>query len=174
MVSKKTTPHFGHENPHTHSQSVEAAVVNAYKGTAGTILADKGHEVVSVRPVDSIRHVVRVMYDHKIGSVVVKDQNGHLVGMLTERDLVMGFATHPDEDPDNTRADQLMTKEVVTATSETPILEILHKMSEGRFRHMPVVDGEHIAGMISIGDVVKFRLRELEYEALKLKQMIVG
>ncbi|MDV7141980.1 CBS domain-containing protein [Tropicimonas sp. TH_r6] len=174
MVSKKKTPHFGHENPHTHSQSVEASVANASKGTAENILADKGHEVVSVRPADTIRHVVRVMYDHQIGSVVVKDQNGHLVGMLTERDLVMGFATHPDEDPDNTCAEQLMTREVVTVTSETPVLEILHTMSEGRFRHVPVLDGEHIAGLISIGDVVKFRLRELEYEALKLKQMIVG
>ena len=109
----------------------------------------------------------------EFGSVLVKDQNGHMVGILTERDIVRGFADEPDNTFDETAAD-LMTTKVVTATPSTPLMELLHLMTEGRFRHVPVLDGDHIAGLISIGDVVKFRLRELEYEALKLKQMIVG
>ncbi|SNS46243.1 CBS domain-containing protein [Tropicimonas sediminicola] len=173
MVSKKNAPHFGHENPHTHSQSVEAAVTGPSKATAETILASKGHDVIAVRPTDSIHRVTEVMKEHGIGSVVVKDQNGHMVGILTERDIVRGFADEPDNTFDETAGD-LMTTKVVTASPDTPLLELLHRMTEGRFRHIPVLDGDHIAGMISIGDVVKFRLRELEYETLKLKQMIVG
>ncbi|WP_068117032.1 CBS domain-containing protein [Tropicimonas marinistellae] len=173
MVSKNKKPHFGHESMHTHSQSIEAAVIEQSKATAENILANKGHDVVAVRPTDSIHKVTEVMKEHGIGSVLVKDQNGHMAGILTERDIVRGFADEPDNTFDETAAD-LMTTDVVTATPETPVLELLHRMSEGRFRHIPVIDGEHIAGMISIGDVVKFRLQELEYEALKLKQMIVG
>ncbi|RYH11209.1 CBS domain-containing protein [Tropicimonas sp. IMCC6043] len=170
----KTRSHFGHESPNTHSQSIESNVGHMSEATAETLLAEKGHEVVSVRPADSIRHVVEVMNQHGIGSVVVKDQNGHLVGILTERDLVNGFAVHQEDTPDNTPASDLMTKDVVTATPQTRILDMLKQMSDHRFRHMPVLDGDHIVGLISIGDVVKFRLRELEYESLKLKQMIVG
>ncbi|SDK89614.1 CBS domain-containing protein [Aliiruegeria lutimaris] len=173
MVSKSKKPHFGHESMHTHSQSVEAAVVEQSKATAESILSSKGHDVISVRPTDTIHKVTEVMKEHGIGSVLVKDQNGHMVGILTERDIVRGFADEPDDTFDETAAD-LMTKEVITATPDTPLLDLLRSMSEGRFRHIPVLDGEHIAGLISIGDVVKFRLRELEYEALKLKQMIVG
>lgn len=175
MVSRNKKPHFGHESMHTHSQSIESAVVEKSKATAEDILAKKelGHEVISVRPADTIHRVTEVMKEHGIGSVLVKDQNGHMVGILTERDIVRGFAEEPDDTFDETAAD-LMTKEVVTATPDTPLLELLHQMTEGRFRHIPVLDGPHVAGLISIGDVVKFRLRELEYEALKLKQMIVG
>ncbi|PRY26677.1 CBS domain protein [Aliiruegeria haliotis] len=173
MVSKSKKPHFGHESMHTHSQSIEAAVVERSKATAAHILETKGHDVVSVRPKDSIHKVTEVMKEHGIGSVIVKDQNGHMVGILTERDIVRGFADEPDNTFDEI-AEDLMTRDVVTATPETPLLVLLHSMSEGRFRHIPVLDGEHIAGLVSIGDVVKFRLRELEYEALKLKQMIVG
>ena len=175
MVSKINKPHFGHESMHTHSQSIEAAVVDQSKATAEDILKKKemGHDVIAVRPTDSIHKVTEVMKANGIGSVLVKDQNGHMVGILTERDIVRGFADEPDNTFDETAAD-LMTTKVVTATPSTPLMELLHLMTEGRFRHVPVLDGEHIAGLISIGDVVKFRLRELEYEALKLKQMIVG
>lgn len=175
MVAKSKKPHFGHESMHTHSQSVEAAVVSTSKATAEDILAKKelGHEVISVRPTDTIHKVTEVMKEHGIGSVLVKDQNGHMVGILTERDIVRGFADEPDDTFDETAAD-LMTKEVVVANPDTLLLDLLHSMTEGRFRHIPVLDDDHVAGMISIGDVVKFRLRELEYEALKLKQMIVG
>lgn len=173
MVAKKNTPHFGHESPHTHSQSVESSVVQRSQATAANILADKGSDVISVRPADSIHKVTEVMKQHGIGSVLVKDQNGHMVGILTERDIVRGFADEPDNTFDE-KAEDLMTTDVVTATPETPLMELLQRMSEGRFRHIPVLEGEHVAGLISIGDVVKFRLRELEYEALKLKQMIVG
>lgn len=168
-------PHFGHESPHTHSQSVEAAVTERSKATAADILSkkDNGNEVVSVRPADSIHKVTEVMKAHGIGSVLVKDQNGHMVGILTERDIVRGFADEPDDTFDET-AEDLMTTEVITASPDTELLELLQRMTDGRFRHIPVLEDGHIAGMISIGDVVKFRLRELEYEALKLKQMIVG
>ncbi|MFV0335120.1 MAG: CBS domain-containing protein [Tropicimonas sp.] len=173
MAPHRNSPHFGHTNPHTHSQTIESNVSQVSKATAETILAAKGHDVIAVRPADSIHRVTEVMKEHGIGCVVVKDQNGHMVGILTERDIVRGFAGEPDNTFDET-ASNLMTTNIVSATRETRLMDLLHTMTEGRFRHMPVLDGEHIVGMLSIGDVVKFRLRELEYEALKLKQMIVG
>ncbi len=173
MVSKKNAPHFGHENPNTHSQSVQSNVTESSKATAETILGAKGHQVITVRPGDTIHKVTEVMKEHGIGSVLVKDQNGHLAGILTERDVVMKFAEQPDDTFHKTAQD-IMTSPVITATPETPLMELLQRMTEGRCRHIPVLDGDHIAGLISIGDVVKYRLRELEYEALKMKQMIVG
>ncbi len=173
MTSKKNTPHFGHTNPHTHSQSVGSNTVQKSKATAETILANKGHEVISVRPSESIHKVTEIMKEHGIASVLVKDQNGHMVGIVTQRDIVRGFAGEPDNTFDET-AGSLMTAEVKTATPDTPLMDLLHHMIEGRFGHMPVLENGHVVGLLSLGDVVKFRLRELEYEALKLKQMIVG
>lgn len=173
MVTRKNAPHFGHENPGTHSQSIQAAVVGNSKATAETILSDKGHAVASVRPGDSIHKATEVMKEHGIGSVVVKDQNGHLVGILTERDVVLKFAEQPTDTFDKKVSD-IMTTDVITATPDTLLLDILHMMTKRRCRHIPIMDGDHIAGVISIGDAVRYRLQELEYEALKLKQMIVG
>ena len=67
-----------------------------------------------------------------------------------------------------------MTRDVATCAPEDTLVTVLRRMTEGRFRHMPVVDDGRLCGMVTIGDVVNYRLRELEHEALQLKQMIVG
>jgi CBS domain-containing protein len=173
-MHRKNEHPIEHENPHTHSQSLESNTTPpGGNATAATVLDTKGRQIYSVRPADSIHHASEVLKEHNIGALLVRDQNGHVVGILTERDIVRGFADLPG-DTYTKRVDELMTTEVVSCGPEERLLDMLHKMTDGRFRHLPVMDGEHVVGMISIGDVVKYRLRELEYEALKLKQMIVG
>ncbi|MFV0358943.1 CBS domain-containing protein [Tropicimonas sp.] len=173
-MHRKTEHPIEHENPHTHSQSLESNLTpQGGRATAQTVLDQKGTEIFSVRPADSIHHASEVLKEHNIGAVMVRDQNGGVVGILTERDIVRGFADLPGETYTK-RVEELMTRNVVTCAPDQRLLDMLHQMTTGRFRHLPVMDGEHCIGMISIGDVVKYRLRELEYEALKMKQMIVG
>ncbi len=173
MVVRKNAPQFGHPNPHTHSQSIISNLPGQSHATAGSILEAKGYDVISVRPGESLHTVARTMKSHGIGSVLVRDQNGQLLGILTERDMVTKFADQPDENF-ALHAEDVMTRNVETATSGTLLMDLLHAMTTKRCRHIPIVDGTHVAGVLSIGDVVKFRLAELEAEALQMKQMIVG
>lgn len=156
----------------TYSQTVESNLAHS-QSTVAKLLEGKGDAIFSVRPGDTIGHVVGVLKEKRIGAVVVTDQNGTLQGILSERDIVRRMADTPGQTlPQQVEA--LMTKSVRTCTPEDTLTDVLKTMTEGRFRHMPVVKDGNLCGMITIGDVVNFRLRELEYEALRMKQMIVG
>lgn len=141
--------------------------------TVSKVLEAKGSDVVSVRPTDTIGTVVEVLRDRRIGAVLVTDAAGALVGILSERDIVRRMADTPGQTLPQSVSD-LMTGQVQTCRPNEALIDVLKRMSEGRFRHMPVVDEAGLCGMITIGDVVNYRLRELEYEALQMKQMIVG
>ena len=117
--------------------------------------------------------MVQVLHDKRIGALIVVDDMGALAGILSERDIVRKLAETPGQTLPQTVAEN-MTKNVVTCSEDDMLIEVLRRMSEGKFRHMPVVNGGKLAGMITIGDVVNSRLNELEYEALQLKQLIVG
>ncbi|EEE35929.1 CBS domain protein [Rhodobacteraceae bacterium KLH11] len=114
-----------------------------------------------------------ILRDKRIGAVVVTDQNGALQGILSERDIVRRMAETPGQTLPQSVAD-LMTSEVKTCAPDDLLNDVLKTMTDGRFRHMPVLSDGKLRGVITIGDVVHFRLKELEYEALKMKQMIVG
>ena len=92
---------------------------------------------------------------------------------LSERDIVRKLAETPGQTLPQTVAEN-MTRDVVTCGTQDTLVEVLRSMSEGRFRHMPVVEAGMLKGMVTIGDVVNYRLNELEHEALQLKQLIVG
>jgi CBS domain-containing protein len=160
--------------PHTHSQTVESNLMDSGSGaTVGTVLEDKGRTIHSVGPTDTVAAAVKMLKEHRIGAVVVVGTDGGLLGILSERDIVRRL----DEDGGHTLTlpvSELMTAQPVTCTSSERLLEMMQRMTEGRFRHLPVVDNGKLAGIITIGDVVKNRLLELEYEALKMRQMIVG
>ncbi len=156
----------------THSQSVESNLSHTHT-TVAKLLEGKGDAVFSVRPNDTIHAVVDILREKRIGAVVVTDQNGALQGILSERDIVRRMAETPGQTLPQSVAD-LMTTEVKTCAPEDYLDDVLKTMTEGRFRHMPVMSGGNLRGIITIGDVVHFRLKELEYEALKMKQMIVG
>ena len=138
----------------------------------GQILAAKGSKVVSTRPDATIADVAGLLRRERIGAVVVMEA-GRLCGIISERDLARGLADHGAELL-QMKVGQLMTREVVTCTPEAGLDHLMQSMTEGRFRHLPVLrDGEMI-GIISIGDVVKHRLSELEAETHQLQDYIAG
>ena len=156
----------------THSQSVDSNLSHT-QTTVAKLLEGKGDAVFSVRPNETIHSVVNTLKEKRIGAVLVTDQNGSLMGILSERDIVRRMADTPGQTLPQSVED-LMTSEVKTCAPEDLLNDVLKTMTEGRFRHMPVLSGGNLQGVITIGDVVHFRLKELEYEALRMKQMIVG
>ncbi|MEM7296387.1 MAG: CBS domain-containing protein [Pseudomonadota bacterium] len=156
----------------TVSQSLSS---NTAKDTATvkTLLEKKGSAVFSIGPEDTAATAVGILKDKRIGALMVTDTSGAMVGILSERDIVRRLAETPGQTLPQKVAD-LMTSKVVSCAPEDTLVSVLRRMTEGRFRHMPVIDGGRLAGMLTIGDVVNYRLNELEHEALQLKQMIVG
>jgi CBS domain-containing protein len=137
------------------------------------ILAGKGREVVSTRADATIAEVASLLKAKRIGAVVVTDAAGDLCGIISERDLARGLADHGAKLLDM-RVSQLMTAEVVTCSPDDGIGQLMHTMTERRFRHLPVVEEGKMIGIISIGDVVKHRLQELETETHLLHDYISG
>ena len=135
------------------------------------ILANKGRSVVTVKPGTSIPEITQVLKSKKIGAAVVVDDGETVIGIISERDLVHGLARHGARLLDM-QVGELMTREVQTCGIELDVDEVMKVMTESRFRHLPVVDGGKLAGIVSIGDVVKHRLDELEAEASELKRYI--
>jgi CBS domain-containing protein len=139
----------------------------------GQILAGKGSDVVTTRPEARIAEVAKLLKARRIGAVVVTDAHGALCGIISERDLARGLADH-GADLLQMRVSDLMTREVSTCSPEDGIDRLMQQMTEGRFRHLPVVQDGRMIGIISIGDVVKYRLQELENEAHMLHDYISG
>ncbi len=160
------------EKEKTVSQSTESNL-SKDSATVGNLLRGKGNSVISIGPDDTIASAVTLLRDHRIGALVVVDDQGALQGILSERDIVRKLADTPGQTLPQTVAEN-MTHDVITCAPEETLVTVLRRMTKGRFRHMPVVEDERLCGMVTIGDVVNFRLTELEHEALQLKQMIVG
>lgn len=156
----------------TVSQSLAS---NAQKESARVqnILDIKGGEVITIASDDTLATAVGILRDKRIGALIVVDATGGLAGILSERDIVRKLAETPGQTLPQSVADN-MTKTVVTCAPGDDLISVLRHMSDGKFRHMPVLENEKIMGMITVGDVVNFRLNELEHEALQLKQLIVG
>ena len=142
--------------------------------TVATMLNAKGSDIISISPDQTIAEAVALLGSKGIGAVVVLDAAGALAGILSERDIVRGLAAHGTAVMDH-KVDSLMTAKVQTCstndTSEMP----MKRMTEGRFRHMPATDDAGtLLGVISIGDVVKSRISELEHETEAMRDYISG
>jgi CBS domain-containing protein len=137
------------------------------------ILAGKGSDVVTTRPDAPVAEVASLLKARRIGAVVVTDAAGGLCGIVSERDLACGLAEHGARLLEM-RVSQLMTGDVVTCSPEDGIGQLMHTMTERRFRHLPVIEDGRMIGIISIGDVVKHRLQELEAETNLLQDYIAG
>lgn len=138
-----------------------------------SILKGKGANIISVKPADTVADTAKVLARHRIGAVLVcdGDGDGELAGILSERDIVRGLAETGSailEGP----VSALMTRRVVTCSPGDSVDGVMAKMTEGRFRHLPVMSGGSLVGVISIGDVVKERIAETEHEAEALKAYI--
>jgi CBS domain-containing protein len=137
------------------------------------ILKAKGTKVVTVRPDLSIEHLAKRLMIEGVGAFVVSENGTTVDGIISERDIARGLAEHGGEVLRRTAAD-LMTKAVVTCSPGDSIAQVAKAMTYRRIRHVPVTEGDSLIGIISIGDVVKHRLDELELEANVLRDYAVA
>ncbi len=138
--------------------------------TIGSILQGKGHEVLQIGPGDTLLSAVQLLADRRIGCLpVVKD--GEVLGILSERDLVYRVAREGAAALDQPVA-EVMTSPAITIDDNTPVMHALSLMTKRRIRHLPVVINGKLVGLISIGDLVKFRIDHIESEAAALRDYI--
>ena len=129
--------------------------------------------VVTVLPGSTVAKAVEVLSTRRIGAVIVSTDGKHIAGILSERDVVRELGRRGTAVLGDT-VDSLMTAKIVGCRREDSVETVMQKMTDGRFRHMPVLDGAEMVGLISIGDVVKARLSELGMEKEALEGMIKG
>lgn len=137
------------------------------------MLAAKGRKVTTTRPDATVATVIRMLKLENIGALVVTEDGERVVGIISERDVVRALVEHGAELLEMRVAD-LMTRAVKTSTPEANIKDVMAEMTRSRVRHLPILDGGKLCGIISIGDVVKNRLEELETETNVLRDYIVG
>ena len=137
------------------------------------ILHEKGGDIISVTGTTFIDEVIKTLKDKRIGAVLVIEDDGTIDGVLSERDIVRGLASQgPSIMQLEARA--LMTRDVITCTSAQDLRGAMEVMTKNRIRHLPVVDGGQLSGLISIGDLVKYRISEAEQEAEALRGYIAA
>ncbi len=130
--------------------------------------------VVTVTPSATVSEVSKILAEKRIGTVVVSEDGGTTAsGILSERDIVRELAASGSGCLDQP-VSEYMTRELVTATQQDTVQNIMSQMTEGRFRHMPVVEGGKLIGIVTLGDVVKAQLSELAMEKDALQGMIMG
>jgi CBS domain-containing protein len=133
------------------------------------LLALKGSTVVTISPTATVRELLLELTRHKIGALVVSNDGSSISGIVSERDLVSAFATYPDAY--SLPVSTIMTSEVFVAPPDAHVDELMQIMTDRRFRHVPVTDDDgSLIGIVSIGDIVKSRLGELETE----KEALLG
>ncbi|MCH8036389.1 MAG: CBS domain-containing protein [Proteobacteria bacterium] len=138
-----------------------------------TMLAAKGDKVVTLRPDATVATVIRMLKLEGIGALVVSEDGEKILGIISERDVVRALVDHGGEVL-KVRVAELMTRSVKTCTLDANIKDVMAEMTRSRVRHLPVVRDGKLCGIISIGDVVKNRLDELETETSVLRDYIVG
>lgn len=139
--------------------------------TVASILGGKGRDVIAERGTTLLGDVCKVLAQHGIGAILVTDTEGHIEGIISERDIVKAIGKKGSGALAVPVA-EVMTSSVVTCVEEDTINDVMGKMSAGRFRHVPVVKDGKVAGLISIGDVVKHKIAQVEQEAEQMRSYI--
>jgi len=140
--------------------------------TVKAILSRKGRDVVTTEPTTTLAAVIKALAERRIGAVIVAGPDRRGAGILSERDIVRALAARgPAVLGDS--VESVMTRRVVTCSESDTVSAIMMQMTEGKFRHLPVVDRGNLIGVVSIGDVVKYRLEEMEKEAGALREYIL-
>jgi CBS domain-containing protein len=135
------------------------------------ILAAKGGAIVDIEPTADLAAAAQLLATRRIGSLVIRGAGGRLAGILSERDVVRAFAEHGAAAL-SLPVGQVMTREVETCGPDDTIADLMERMTTGKFRHMPVVSDGKLAGLVSIGDVVKQRVEEIEGESEAMRDYI--
>ena len=141
--------------------------------TVAAILSEKGRQVVTMGPKQTLREVCETLAAHKIGAVVLIDADGRIGGILSERDIVRALAGDGASALDRP-AEAFMSAKVVTCSDTETTDQVLGRMTAGRFRHMPVVRDGRLIGLVSIGDVVARRIELAEREAADMRSYIAS
>jgi CBS domain-containing protein len=141
--------------------------------TVRAILSLKGRDVVTIKPTASLVTAAKVLAERRIGALVVTDTAERVAGILSERDIVRALA---ERGPDalHESLDQAMTRRVVTCTEAMTVSEVMERMTTGKFRHLPVVKLGRLVGIVSIGDVVKYRLATMQHESESMRDYILA
>jgi CBS domain-containing protein len=140
--------------------------------TVKAILARKGNEVTTIEPTATLAAATKLLAERRIGAVLVLGIEGRVVGILSERDIVRVLAERGAAVL-NERVDQVMTRRVFTCSESDTVQQVMEQMTAGKFRHVPVIEQGQLAGIISIGDVVKYRVHEMESESNALREYIL-
>jgi CBS domain-containing protein len=132
---------------------------------------DLGGDIISIEPTADLTAAARLLGAHRIGAVIIRGAGGRLAGILSERDIVRAISEH-GADALKLPVGQVMTRNVATCGEDDSIASIMERMTEGKFRHMPVLAKGELIGLVSIGDVVKQRVGEIEQESEAMRDYI--
>ena len=135
------------------------------------ILIRKGAIVFTIEPTESLANAAKALTHHDIGALVVTDAENHPVGIISERDIVRAIG-EKESAAFETPVAEFMTRKVVFCNRRDNLVDLMRRMTDGKFRHLPVVEDGRLIGIVSIGDVVKCRLEELEQESATLREYI--
>ncbi|MAA99429.1 MAG: inosine-5-monophosphate dehydrogenase [Stappia sp.] len=139
--------------------------------TVAAILNEKGREVTTKAAGDTLREICATLAEKKIGAIVITEASGTIEGIISERDVVRAIAQDGPEALDKP-VGEFMTRKVVTCQAQESINSVMARMSGGRFRHVPIVRDGKLDGLVSIGDVVKYRIAQIEREAEDMRNYI--
>jgi CBS domain-containing protein len=141
--------------------------------TVSIILAGKGRHVVTIEPGANLADAAQLLSEKRIGAALVLGADHRVVGIISERDIVRALAERGAAvlaEP----VSQIMTRKVETCNESEPVSSIMERMTAGKFRHVPVVTQGRLVGIVSIGDVVKHRLHEMERESTAMREYILS
>ena len=138
-----------------------------------TILRNKGNRVATIRPDATVADAVSQLNRERIGALVVSENGQRVDGILSERDIVMALSDH-GVDLLSRPVSAIMTSNVITCEPTDTVAALMAEMTSRRIRHFPVISDGRLCGIVSIGDLVKSRLDEVEYEASSLRSFIAG
>jgi CBS domain-containing protein len=140
--------------------------------TVSILLAGKGREVVTIEPTANLAAAVALLAEKRIGAVLILGADRRITGILSERDIVRALAERGAAALDES-VSSAMTRRVSTCRENETVASIMERMTSGKFRHVPVVDQGRLVGIVSIGDVVKHRLHEMERDSAAMRDYIL-
>lgn len=137
------------------------------------LLAEKGGDVYFVRPEQTVYEAIQVLTRHNIGAVLVLDDDDRLVGIFTERDVLKQCVRRSDR-LKSTHVKDAMTTDLIIGVPDDDVDYLMGVMTVNKIRHIPILEGKRVVGVVSIGDVVKSQLKDAHYENRYLKDYIMG
>ena len=137
------------------------------------LLKSKGSQVYTVSDETNINEISRILSEKRIGVAVIINKSKNVIGIISERDIIRGLSKYGEKVLDMP-SKALMTKNVITIGLDSHIDDLMREMTNSRIRHMPIVEDEKLVGLISIGDVVKNRVEELQAEGDMLREYIAS